>query len=45
MYDNVVYLGKTLKEWCKELFNEFTPGELYQMMQEGIDFRDLCKKS
>ena len=41
MYDNVIYMGKTLKEWSKELKNEFTLGELYRMMQNGDDFKAL----
>ena len=44
MYDKVTYMGKTLKEWRDMLFNEFSLGELYSMMQEGIDFNALCKK-
>lgn len=43
MYDNVVYMGKTLKKWCDVFANEFSAGELYRMMQDHIDFDRLSK--
>lgn len=39
MYDNVVYMGKTLKEWSEVFFNNFTCGELYRMSKEGVNFK------
>lgn len=35
MYDDVQYLGETLKAWSEKLGNQFTPGELYRMMKAG----------
>ena len=45
MYENVTYMGKTLKEWRELLFNKYSLGELYQMMKKGINFMELCKTS
>lgn len=45
MYENVVYMGKTLKEWCKLLANEYTLGELYRMSKENIDFSSMCNEA
>lgn len=39
VYDEVSYMGKTLKEWCVAFKNEFTLGELYRMMLNGEDFK------
>ena len=41
MYENVKYLGKTLKEWQEELYNEYSLGELYRMMKDKVDFNTL----
>lgn len=43
MYDNVKYMGKTLKTWCDIFANEFSVGELYRMMQDHVDFDQLSK--
>ena len=43
MYDNVVYMGKTLKKWRELMFNVYTLGELYQMSREKVNFQDMCK--
>ena len=45
MYKNIVYMGKTLEEWQQVFFNEYTLGELYRMMQDGVNFRDMCKRA
>lgn len=44
MYENVVYMGKTLKEWCKLLANEYTLGELYCMSKDNVNFNDINKQ-
>lgn len=44
MYENVVYMGKTLKEWCELLANEYTLGELYRMSRDNINFNDINKQ-
>ena len=44
MYENVVYMGKTLKEWCKLLANEYTLGDLYYMSKKNIDFSSMCNE-
>lgn len=41
MYDKIKYLGVTLAEWAKKLGNEFTSGELYQMIQNGKNISSL----
>jgi hypothetical protein len=41
MYENVIYQGRTLKEWQELMRNAFTLGELYQMTLEGCDFQKL----
>ena len=43
MYENVVYMGKTLKEWCELLAYEYTLGELYSMSRDNVNFNDMCK--
>ena len=43
MYENVKYLGHTLKRWRDEVFNgTYSLGELYQMMKDGIDISKIC---
>ena len=43
MYDNVKYLGYTLKQWRDEVFNgTYSLGELYQMVKDGIDISKIC---
>ena len=43
MYENVKYLGRTLKQWRDEVFNgAYSLGELYQMMKNGIDISKIC---
>ena len=42
MYDNIHYLGMTLKEWREVFHNTFTLGELYRMMQEGANFKKMA---
>jgi hypothetical protein len=44
MYDNVKYLGCSLKEWQEKLHNTYSLGELYRMMQEHVDFNALISK-
>lgn len=44
MYDNIIYYGKTLKEWVSALNNQYTAGELYRMMQEGASFMDITRQ-
>ena len=44
MYDNVVYMGKTLKEWCDLLANEYTRGELYRMSKDNVHFNYINKQ-
>ena len=41
MYDKVKYQGITLVEWAKRLKNQFTPGELYQMVLNGKNISSL----
>lgn len=42
MYDKVKYLGITLKQWRDDVFkNMFNLGELYRMVQDGIDLSKL----
>ena len=38
MYDKVIYLGKTLKDWCVILHNAFSIGELYRLSSQNVDF-------
>ena len=46
MYDNVKYLGKTLKEWRDDVFHgTYTLGELYRMVQNGTDLSKLAPPS
>ena len=46
MYDNVKYLGRTLKQWRDEVFNgAYSLGELYQMVKDGIDISKVCPSS
>ena len=46
MYDNVKYLGYTLKQWRDEVFNgTYSLGELYQMVNDGIDISKVCPSS
>ena len=43
MYENVKYLGHTLKQWRDEVFNgTYSLGELYQMVKDGIDISKIC---
>ena len=43
MYENVKYLGHTLKQWRDEVFNgAYSLGELYQMVKDGIDISKIC---
>lgn len=37
MYENVMFHGKMLTEWQKELNYEFSLGELYRMTKDGCD--------
>ena len=41
MYDKIQYLGMTLAKWAEKLGNEFTPGELYQMVLTGKNISSL----
>ena len=41
MYDKIKYLGMTLTKWAEKLGNEFTPGELYQMVLTGKNISSL----
>lgn len=41
MYDGVQYRGETLKTWTARLGNQFSPGELYRMIQTGVDISAL----
>ena len=42
MYENVKYLGHTLKQWRDEVFNgAYSLGELYQMASDRCDFFKL----
>ena len=41
MYDKIKYLGVTLAKWAEMLGNEFTPGELYQMVLDGKNISSL----
>ena len=45
MYDNIIYYGKTLKEWTIVLHNQYTAGELYRMMADNVDFTKLVSLS
>ena len=46
MYENVKYLGYTLKQWRDEVFNgAYSLGELYQMVKDGIDISKICPSS
>jgi len=45
MYENVVYMGKTLKEWRELLAYEYTLGELYCMSKENIDFSSMSNET
>lgn len=43
MYENVKYLGHTLKQWRDEVFNgTYSIGELYQMVKDGVDISKIC---
>ena len=43
MYDNVKYLGHTLKQWRDEVFNrEYSLGELHQMVKDGVHISKIC---
>lgn len=43
MYDKVKYLGIALKRWRDDVFkNMFSLGELYRMVQDGIDLSKLA---
>ena len=43
MYDKVTYMGKKLIEWAELMANEYSLGELYQMMANKADFAALVK--
>lgn len=43
MYDNIVYQDKTLKAWAAVLHNQYSMGELYRMMREGVSFMDIAR--
>ena len=43
MYDKVTYMGKKLIEWAELMTNEYSLGELYQMMLNKTDFDALVK--
>ena len=46
MYDNVKYLGHTLKQWRDDVFNgTYSIGELYQMVKDGVDISKICPSS
>lgn len=46
MYENVKYLGHTLKQWRDEAFNgTYSIGELYQMVKDGVDISKICPSS
>lgn len=42
MYENVKYLGMTLKEWRDKVFHgAYSLGELYRMVKEVKDLKKL----
>lgn len=42
MYENVKYLGMTLKEWRDKVFHgAYSLGELYRMAKESKDLKKL----
>lgn len=45
MYGKVTYMGKKLIEWAELMMNEYSLGELYQMMLNKVDFDALVKTS
>ena len=46
MYENVKYLGHTLKRWRDEVFNgTYSIGELYQMVKDGVHISKICPSS
>ena len=42
MYDNIKYLGNTLKEWQIILHNTYTLGELYCLTKDKIDLNKIA---
>ena len=41
MYGAVIYKGKRLADWQRDLRFMFSLGELYRMMKDGVDFTKL----
>lgn len=41
MYDNMKYLGRTLREWQTALHNAYSLGELYRAIQRGVKLEAL----
>lgn len=41
MYGAVIYKGKRLADWQRDLQFMFSLGELYRMMKDNVDFTKL----